>query len=173
MKPEIEKIHTFESAGLGKAPFRVLGYEYKTFQACPGAPIQPGGSCAYCGQGIVNIFKIESADGVRSNIGPDCIRKTGDAGLRKVVDAQVREAARQARMKKAVQVSAELTELLAVPEIREALARQDHPRKSWGVMFEQLTRLDYIAWCMDNGGASGRAKILKALKAEFPVKGEF
>ncbi len=50
--PALVGRHVFERAGLGLAPFRFVGMEEKTFQACPGAPIQAGSSCDYCGTGM-------------------------------------------------------------------------------------------------------------------------
>jgi len=49
-------IHRFEAAGLGTAPFKVVGFSVEKFQACQGAPIQCGTSCDYCGTGIMNTY---------------------------------------------------------------------------------------------------------------------
>lgn len=85
-------IHCFENAKLGKAPFRVVGFEVRKYQACPGAPVQPGASCDYCGTGIMNVFHIKGA-GVEDTpfkVGCDCVAKTGDGGLRKAVNGLIR-----------------------------------------------------------------------------------
>jgi hypothetical protein len=74
-------IHRFEAAGLGTAPFTVEGMRVMKYQACQGAPIQPGSSCDYCGQGIMLVFAIRGADGRRFKVGCDCVLKTGDAGI--------------------------------------------------------------------------------------------
>ena len=42
--------HCFERAGLGKAPFRLVGFFECKWQAAPDAPVQPGKSCDYCYQ---------------------------------------------------------------------------------------------------------------------------
>ena len=60
-----QKVHKFELAGLGLAPYTFLGCERKVYQACQGAPEQPGGSCDYCGTGIMYQFLLRSADGRR------------------------------------------------------------------------------------------------------------
>lgn len=96
-----ETIHAFEKAGLGKAPFKYLGMGYQdisygmaniTIQGANG-PIQAqttvGGTCDACGTYIVNMFRIESADGVKSKVGCDCIKKCGDAGLVKQVKREI------------------------------------------------------------------------------------
>ena len=74
-------MHVFERAGLGKAPFRYCGMTESKYQACHGAPVQPGSSCDYCGQGIMYVCEISSADGRRFKVGCDCVARTGDAGL--------------------------------------------------------------------------------------------
>jgi hypothetical protein len=76
-----EWVHPFERSGLGKAPFHVSGFEVKTYQAHPDAPIQPGSSCDYCGTGIMNVCWIKGADGRKFKVGIDCVRKTGETAL--------------------------------------------------------------------------------------------
>ena len=83
-----ETTHPFTRAGLGQAPFRFVGVEVQDL--CYGQAIlnrdeyertgialttAPGGSCAYCGTYIVNMFRVESADGHKFHVGSDCIAK--------------------------------------------------------------------------------------------------
>src|SRR5215831_9819973 len=73
-------MHKFEQAGLGKAPFRVVGYTREIYQAVPGdpnCPCQPGAACDYCMTAIVDTFWIRSSDGRRFKVGCDCVYKTG------------------------------------------------------------------------------------------------
>ena len=77
--------HAFELAGLGKAPFRVTGVTENVFVAHPGAPARAGGCCDFCGTGIRYEFWIKSSDGKAFKVGCDCVKKTGDKGLVKVV----------------------------------------------------------------------------------------
>ena len=70
------EIHPFERAGLGRAPFTCIGVDEIWFEM-PGFGRKPGGSCAYCGTGILNAFKIRSADGACFVVGCDCVEKTG------------------------------------------------------------------------------------------------
>ncbi len=119
-------IHKFEAAGLGKAPFRVVGFSVRKYQACYGAPIQPGASCDYCGTGIMNVYTIASSDERRFVVGCDCVAKTGDAGLRKQVRDAVRahrDEASIARRKalETVRQSEASAWLTARPELAEAL----------------------------------------------------
>lgn len=80
-------VHPFERAGLGKAPFRVIGVTEErgpiTLEdgSQAGAPGQPMGSCNYCGRGIALVFRIAGADGAEFSVGSDCVLKTHDNGL--------------------------------------------------------------------------------------------
>lgn len=79
------KIHPFEEAGLGKAPFRCIGVERRVGPIkCAdgseiGSPGQPMGSCDYCGTGIADCFTIQSGDGKRFIVGCDCVAKASAA----------------------------------------------------------------------------------------------
>lgn len=69
--------HPFTRAGFGPAPFRCVGMTVEKYQACHGAPIQPGTSCDYCGTGIMYAFWIVNADESRRfKVGCDCVAKT-------------------------------------------------------------------------------------------------
>jgi hypothetical protein len=144
------KIHKFEAAGLGKAPFRFEGCETRT--ATPSCP-NPSTSCDYCGTGIVNVFWIRSADGKRSKVGCDCIRKHGDSGLVKIVSeaeaAKRREAnakRRQAKWKKAADDIARAKAALA--DVSGKLAGLPHPVAHHAAAGRTL--LDYVSWLFDN-----------------------
>jgi len=155
-----DKIHIFEKAGLGKAPFRFVGYEHRTYQACPGAPVQVGGSCEYCGQGICNFYNIESADGRRFHVGPDCVAKTGDAGLKKVVAEHVRRAREDKAARVRFRDRGTLAGMLCNEAIVERLAAAPHPRG-----FSGLTALDWARWMFARAGATGTAATIKGIRA--------
>ena len=67
-------LHPFEAAGLGLAPFRCVGVRENVYSAAPGHR-QPGGTCQYCGQGIMYECMIQSKDGKVFKVGIDCVRK--------------------------------------------------------------------------------------------------
>ena len=71
--------HPFEVAGLGKAPFRVLGAAERLFQVAPGEPVRAGGCCRYCGTGIRYACVIRSSDGRTFDVGRECVHKTDPA----------------------------------------------------------------------------------------------
>ncbi len=157
---EIAK-HVFERAGLGKAPFRYVGMTESKYQACHGAPVQPGSSCDYCGQGIMYVCEILSADGRRFKVGCDCVARTGDAGLIAAYkhSPEVRKmnrdkaAARDARNREA------WAAIMADPDSIEILSAYAvlgyHGAESW---YSSATRI----WPMC--GASGRARYLAAAR---------
>jgi hypothetical protein len=105
------QIHKFESAGLGKAPFRVVGVYSLPSPSL--AEVNPDaynnalrempkgygvGSCAFCGTSLVHNYLIHSSDNRKFAVGCDCVTKTGDAGLEdeiKVLKRKERQAKRQ------------------------------------------------------------------------------
>lgn len=70
-------MHPFEHTGLGKSPFKCVGVRKNVYQACPGAPVQPAGTCSHCGTGIMYEYTIVGSDGSRFVVGSDCVMKTG------------------------------------------------------------------------------------------------
>lgn len=71
------KVHPFERAKLGKAPFHCTGVTVNWYVTAGGAHRQPGGSCDYCGTGILYEYHIKSSDGREFVVGSDCVAKTG------------------------------------------------------------------------------------------------
>lgn len=128
-------VHKFTIAGLGEAPFRLTGiYELppkSLAEANPTAynnalaalPKNVGfGTCHYCGTGIMRNFEITSADGKRSVVGCDCIKKAGDHGLIKAVSIIERDKRREkARAKEMKRREA----FVAARKAREAEARAE------------------------------------------------
>jgi len=110
--PEVmeKKIHVFENAGLGSAPFKFVGvYSIPSPSLAEHNPtaynnqlrmMPPGygcGACSYCGMPIMHNYLINSADGRKFAVGCDCVQKTGDAGLIDAAKAAKRKAEREAR----------------------------------------------------------------------------
>lgn len=166
-----ETIHAFEQAGLGKAPFRYVGMEYQEIsygQAvvghAGGVPIttKPGGTCAYCGQYIVNMFGVESADGNRFHVGCECIRKTGDAGMMKLVDRDEKKrkkAQREAAEKRRKQRDRETCEN-ELQGVAYLLAEKPHPNNYRAADGE--TELSYVKWMIDHKVYGTAAKIIRS-----------
>jgi hypothetical protein len=103
-------LHAFEKAGLGKAPFRCSGMfsipsasmaesnvsAYNNAMAMIPRGLGAG-SCAYCGTSIMHNFIITSSDDRRFVVGCDCVARTGDAGLLKLVRAERLKVVREKR----------------------------------------------------------------------------
>lgn len=165
-------VHPFERAGLGKAPFRYVGMVAQ--DRCYGEAIlnraeyektgvavttKPGGSCAYCGTYIVNMYNIVSVDGHVFHVGSDCVEKTADRKLVDAMKAETRKAAKAKRAANAGAVTVELATFLVDDETRAKLATLPHPK------FAGFTLLDWAEWMVKRSGATGRAKTLKAIKS--------
>ena len=146
-----EMIHDFEKAGFGKAPFRFIGVREKWFKAAPEAPKVPGSSCDYCGMGIAYEYHIQSNDGKKFKVGSDCVNKTGDAGLKRIIDKKVRELKRVAKREKDLAKIAQAQEILC--DKIAILREKPHP------IIEEKTLLDYVEWMMINAGISGKVRV--------------
>lgn len=92
-------VHPFERAGLGKSPFRCVGCRENWFVMGDGSR-KPGGTCNYCGTGILNEYVIKSSDGKSFVVGCDCVQRTNAdvVGFRE-------ERLKLARTKRATKVS--------------------------------------------------------------------
>lgn len=172
------KIHVFEKAGLGKAPFRCVAVERRVgpivseVGGCRlevGAPGQPMGTCDFCGTGIADCFVIRSADQKEFVVGCDCVAKTGDSGLKRVVSEHKRQVN---RAKRAAQIERESARIEAVkakisdPAVREKLAAIPHGKDWKG---NQRFLLGSAEWYFQNAGHSGQlgmARIIEKTLAE-------
>lgn len=109
-------LHPFEIAGLGLAPFRFVSINKNIYSACVGHS-QPGGTCAFCGQGILYECVIRSHDGKVFTVGQDCVRKIRREDNR-LATALQREIAKVAKEKRDAEAQARQLE-------RERLYRQE------------------------------------------------
>jgi len=153
-------VHIFERAGLGKAPFRLMATNVNKYQACPGAPIQPGGTCDYCGSSIMYEFFIRSQDGKTFKVGSDCVCKTEDAGLRRVVNAKVREMKIKATHERQDARIAAAHALL--PSVEAKLRALPHPQ-DWRAAAGE-SKFSQIAWYLANAGRKGQLWAAKEIE---------
>jgi hypothetical protein len=155
------RIHKFEAAGLGKAPFRFVGVSKNWFVPCPGEPGKPGGSCDYCGTGIAFEHHIKSADGKRFKVGSECVLKTGDAGLKRVVNrAKAKHATELRHLREARKIEEALE---ALPLVEAKLAAEPHPLKWRAEKGETL--LDSVVWFLEHAGNAGKLKVARIIMA--------
>lgn len=165
-----DKVHVFELAGLGRAPFKLVDIVQKVgpllisteggVEHWAGAPGQPMGVCRYCGTGILNCCVIQSADGKLFDVGTDCVYKVGDAGLvsrAKKILARRNTEARHAREEKRITWARE-----NLPRVQAAWRQSPHP---YAYMAQDgKTRWDWATWMLANGGTSAKMKVAKALE---------
>lgn len=167
---EERRVHKFERAGLGHAPFYYLGTETKTFQAAPGEPHRPGSSCDYCSTAIAIVHRIRgSGPGDQPfKVGSDCVLKMGDAGLRVAVESAERTMNRKKRAARQRAVVDEVRALLDRAEVCATLAAQPHPRGFRDRDTGALTLLDWAEWMMANAGTRGRAAVRAEIRRVAP-----
>lgn len=156
-----DTVHVFEQAGLGKAPFAVVGCELKVFSAGPDGPTKPGGMCWFCSSPLIQAYVIRSADGRRFTVGPDCVEKTGDVGLRDRVKALGREARIQRSHARQDAKIADVAALLAREDVRAKLAGLPHPL-AWKAA-QGATMLDWADWMMEHAFRAGKLQVGKAI----------
>ncbi len=156
---ETSKIHPFQKAGLGTAPFRLDRFEVRKHQACHGAPVQPGTCCDYCGTGIMLVYWIRSSEGNEFKVGSSCVEKTTDTKLIKAVKTKAQAyQAKTAKERKLAKIEI-LRASLADAAIRTALKNFPHP-KGW----EGKTLLDFADWMLTNAGIKGKSEAAKQVE---------
>jgi hypothetical protein len=157
--------HVFEKAGLGLAPFRWVGVEIRRgpmrvedpkggIITEVGAPGQPMGSCAYCGQGIAECHLIRSADGKVFTVGCVCVGKTGDRGL---IQKTKKEANRikKAREKERIKAAQEHLKNEAVRMMLRQMACLTGHNPS---------ALECVEWFFENAGHTGKLKAARTVE---------
>lgn len=160
MTMENETKHVWEIAGLGQAPYTYIGHTTEHYQACPGAPIQVGGSCDFCGQGISEMYRFRSADGKVFKVGSNCVKRAGDKGLIRMIAKDVKahqKATREARQDARIAAAKGMLDSVAV-----RLTALPHPHP-W--MAEKgKTALDWVNWMLANAGRKGKVDAAKLVE---------
>lgn len=157
------RLHRFQEAGLGLAPFACIGVEERRGPITladgtrSGAPGQPMGTCAYCGTGIAECFCIQSSDGRLFIVGCECVKKTGDSGLRVVVEEHIKTIRRQQRARRQEVKLQAARDRMNDPATQSDLKALPHPHA--GLAADGKTAFDYITYIWDVSGSSGRARI--------------
>jgi hypothetical protein len=160
-------IHKFEQVGLGVAPFRCVAVYSKYYQASPDAPRQVGGSCDYCGTGIVQHCEILSADGRTFVVGNECVRHTYDKALISETQVKVNAVKREARHEREnARIAAAMDKLT---DVRVQFALKARPHSNAYHANKGLTMLDSVEWFFQNAGNKGKieaARIVEAIDAD-------
>jgi len=149
--------HVFDH--LGQPPYRFLHHEAKTYQACPGAPIQVGGSCDHCATGIIDMFHFEASDGKRFKVGSTCVKKAGDAGVWNQIKSEVNRIKRDRKREKDLARIAAAKEIYT-DEVRAAFSKRPHPYST------EWTLADYVDWMLEHAGIAGMVRAASAIEKE-------
>lgn len=179
--PNPMAMHKWEQAGLGVAPYVLIGSGTMTYQACRDAPIQPGTSCDYCGQGISNVYFIRSKCRSYFKVGCDCVRGVCSAkeGVLTQVEQAVRKHNKVIRDRLDARKRDELTDLIETH--RATFSTVPHPKlekcdaRDCGAQncechmsfFIGKTYADFLDFMFKSCGASGKARLLKVVKAKI------
>lgn len=166
-----ETIHCFEAAGLGKAPFSYAGMVVQDISygmrniTVGGVQCQtkPGGTCQYCGTYIVNMFNVESADGKQFHVGCECIRKTGDSGLIRKVEEDVKIMERKKRAARKAKQNADDKELCESTNLA-SFAGKPHPTPTRAANGETLA--DWMNWMREWKNYGTLARVIRAESKE-------
>lgn len=168
-----QKIHVFEAADLGLAPFEFIGmqhqeisYGQRVIGNAGGCALttKPGGTCAYCGKYILNIFNVRSADGRRFHVGSDCVLKTGDAGLRDAVNSALKEKKRIDKETIAIAARGEAEKWVAAH--RYLLGEMPHP------CIPGKSYLDYLNWLEKHSTMGAYVRAVRNAKAQYDSEKE-
>jgi hypothetical protein len=182
-EPKVEKVydvHPFEAAGLGRAPYRVVGVtegergprrstDPKTgITTEVGAPGQLLSVCAFCSQPIAEVWIVADAGGSRFTVGCKCVEKT-DAKLASDPAAlNAAKALRRKARKRAAEAREERARRLLDDEaVRDALRATKAGRGD---------ALGYVDFCLVQGkaGAAGKTRCFRLIeKAAKSVGVEF
>jgi hypothetical protein len=155
----INKVHIFEAAGLGQAPFRLVGMTEKVYRAADGTTF-PGGTCAFCGTGIRYAFEVSGADGSKFVVGSDCITRINDTTLvnqLKRLKRQQKEAKRVQEFEDALQAQRERNGGLTDREVEDAKWKQAQEARAAAIKpaVESMAEvIDALMACKSDFGSS-------------------
>ena len=156
------KIHPYEQRGLGTAPYRFVGVRKNVYSPVPEVQ-QPGGTCSYCGTGILFEFCIRSSEGKEYTIGSECIRKV-DSEIYQPSEfiLALRNHERDQRHDRETRQLAELTPIFFSPEYQQLFDGQPHPNKFYAE--QGSTKWDYMKFCWNASGSRGKIAMGKMAK---------
>jgi len=146
MTDNYDRIHVFEKAGLGKAPFKYIGAS------------QLGSSCQFCGTGILYQFWVRSTDGKEFYVGSECIYKSGDSGLRRVVEQEVKKF-KKTREDERIKAAKGNLEML-----KDTFQTLQHPMADRGNFFREKSLYDYAVYLFKWGGQSGKLRAVRMVE---------
>jgi hypothetical protein len=156
-------MHVFESAGLGIAPFKLVRVEMRRYKACADCPSQPGASCQYCGEGIVQTCIISDVNGKEFHVGNVCVNKTSDRGL---IDPIKRELNRLRTEERHAKMDTRIANaracLISDEALRATLSALPHPYTYHNEQGKTL--LDSVEWMLQFAGRAGMVEACKVIE---------
>lgn len=174
----IERLHKFEKAGLGKAPFEFIDIwqgpskgllaarpeaYYRAVEMAPKTTNPLGhGACHFCGTYIIIHCLIEGANGSRFFVGSDCVEKTGDQGLIGKVQAKISQIQKARRRELDQQKIEEFASLMRTPKVRDILEKIPHPNAHFASRGKTL--LNWADFMRRASGVAGTKKGLRIVK---------
>lgn len=157
--------HPFDAAGLGKPPYKLVGYFQSKFQSAPGEPVKAGSSCDYCGLPIMNCYRIRSSDGQEFKVGSECARKVSKqvaSEIEILLKKKLHNKYKENKSSEAEKIH-ELADRIRTDEtLRNKLKEIPHPNGFINrETKEPLTYLDFAEWMIQHSGQYGMSKIMK------------
>lgn len=151
-------VHVFEVAGLGKGPFHL---DHVTAE---------GGHCQFCNTAIVFRFYIKGQDAKVFFVGSDCVMKTGDVGLMRVVEMEVKKRQAELRARRDAEKMAAIKDRLSDPAVIAELQSKPHPYAYYAKNGKTLK--DYVDYIFRYGGKAAKLKLASyVLPAEVTKRG--
>ena len=149
-------------------PWAYIGGSTKTYQACHGAPIQPGAACDHCGTGIIEVHTFRGADGRLFEVGSTCVEKmfremrtkSLSAAMRKIKNERNAKARARAKIKRTADKAD--AELLTTTK-RDAASRLPHPAQ-WAAD-QGKTLADWAEWMLRFGGGPAAKQVIQKLSS--------
>lgn len=138
-------VHAFESAGLGRGPFRLQRVT------------EEGGHCEFCSTPIKYRFYLLGSDAREFFVGSDCVLRSGDTGLIPVVRAEVNRRNAEARRARENRGVIGVRAKLADSVTRAELARRPHPNAFYAS--QGKTFADYLDFCAQHAGKTKLAQL--------------
>lgn len=150
---ETVRSHRWELAGLGRAPFTCFGMTEQRHDM-GGGHSKAGGTCDYCGQGILYVFHIRSSDGRKFKVGCDCVAHTHDAA--ETIVTQTKKMLKD--HKRAKRVAGVAAKRKAEKEAREAKWKAEREANLIALAIDPLyLRIKAIVGEANYAGAEGHA----------------
>ncbi len=162
------ELHPFERAELGIAPFKFVGVREELFQAIPGQPYKPAGSCEYCGTAIRDCYYVQSSDGKTFKVGSECVNKLAKSDNEKrdpVIAAIHREARRLKRERRTASEQKRVKAAKAyLAEHRAEFEAEPHAMAEHWEWVKDQTLEDQYEWSFANAGLSGQMRVTKLIE---------